>query len=161
VVTRSVLVAVDGSSAAKAACQAAAAMARCFGAEVTVLHVAVPQPRSSLETSLQAALQAESVARLLGEQILDDARALFGRLPAFRTELRFGDPAEVICARAEELGVDLIVLGRRGLGSVESLLLGSVSAAVARRARCSVLLVRGAVRTAPTGERRKEPELLD
>jgi nucleotide-binding universal stress UspA family protein len=58
------------------------------------------------------------------------------------TELHFGDPAAVICRRAEELGADLLVLGSRGLGMLDRLLLGSVNSAVVQRAPCSVLVVR-------------------
>jgi nucleotide-binding universal stress UspA family protein len=43
---------------------------------------------------------------------------------------------------ANELSADLIVVGSRGHGRLEESLLGSVSDAVARHARCSVLIVR-------------------
>ena len=59
-----------------------------------------------------------------------------------RVELQTGPPAETICGRARESGADLIVVGSRGLGVLDRLLLGSVSAAVAQRADCSVLLAR-------------------
>jgi nucleotide-binding universal stress UspA family protein len=36
-----------------------------------------------------------------------------------------------------------VVVGSRGLGGIEQLLLGSVSRAVVGRASCSVLVVRG------------------
>jgi len=43
---------------------------------------------------------------------------------------------------ANEMDADLIVVGSHGHGRLEELLLGSVSDAVARQARCSVLIVR-------------------
>ena len=54
-----------------------------------------------------------------------------------------GDPATTICRRAVELGVELIVVGSRGLGTLDRLLVGSVSSAVVRDAHCSVLVLRG------------------
>ena len=137
-----VLVAVDGSDQALAACLAAVEIAACFGAGVTVLHVAVPQPRSALISSAAAARHAEARARANGEAVLDAARA--GARPglSITTELIFGDPADVICRRADDLEVDLVVVGSRGLGTLHRLLLGSVSQAVVSRSRRSVLVVR-------------------
>ena len=43
---------------------------------------------------------------------------------------------------AEDAGFSLIVLGHRGAGGLESLLLGSVAKRVIDRAHCSVLIVR-------------------
>lgn len=53
-----------------------------------------------------------------------------------------GDPRKVIPSLAEELNVDAIFLGARGLNSVERFLLGSVSSAIAARAHCSVEVAR-------------------
>lgn len=53
-----------------------------------------------------------------------------------------GNPAKEIVAFAGTQKVDLIVTGNRGRGAVQELYLGSVSAAVAHRALCPVLLVR-------------------
>jgi nucleotide-binding universal stress UspA family protein len=43
---------------------------------------------------------------------------------------------------ANEWKIDLIVLGTRGLTGFRKMLLGSVSASVLEKARCSVLIVR-------------------
>ena len=53
-------------------------------------------------------------------------------------------PADGIIEAADRMDADLIVLGSRGHGSIESMLLGSVSAEVAERARQSVLVARSA-----------------
>ena len=57
-----------------------------------------------------------------------------------------GDPREEIVEAAKEFGADLVVLGARGLGAIQEILLGSVSLAVARRAPCPVLICKGAPR---------------
>ncbi|HBH01951.1 MAG TPA: universal stress protein UspA, partial [Candidatus Rokubacteria bacterium] len=44
---------------------------------------------------------------------------------------------------ARELDADLVVVGARGRGGIERLLLGSVSERVLRDARCPVLIVKG------------------
>jgi nucleotide-binding universal stress UspA family protein len=53
-----------------------------------------------------------------------------------------GDPKRVLVEEAERWGADAIVVGARSLSTGERFLLGSVSAAVASRAHCSVEVVR-------------------
>jgi nucleotide-binding universal stress UspA family protein len=54
-----------------------------------------------------------------------------------------GRPAAEVLAAADEPGVDLVVLGARGLGTIGRLVLGSVSERVLQHAPCSVLIVKG------------------
>jgi nucleotide-binding universal stress UspA family protein len=59
------------------------------------------------------------------------------------TEIREGDPKRVLVDAAEEWGADCIFIGSIGFGNpFERFVLGSVSAAVAARAHCSVEVVR-------------------
>ena len=94
-------------------------------------------------------MRAERAARELGKQLLAAARAEAAGLVSFSAELRFGEPADVICEVAQDLQVDLIAVGTRGLGRLERLVLGSVSLAVIERAHCSVVVVRPAVIDTP------------
>jgi len=57
-------------------------------------------------------------------------------------EIIGGPPSQVIAEEAESWGADLIVMGSRGLGVWNRLLLGSVSNAVVHHAKCSVEIVR-------------------
>lgn len=55
-----------------------------------------------------------------------------------------GDNAgELICHAAEQKGVDFICVGRRGMGALKRLLLGSVSRYVLEHAPCDVMVVKG------------------
>src|SRR5438093_9366362 len=81
----------------------------------------------------------EEVRRVVG-----DARAsLAPRGFGIETDVAVGDAKEEIVRAAEEWRADLVVLGARGLGRIKRFLLGSVSLAVARLARCPVLVVKG------------------
>lgn len=60
--------------------------------------------------------------------------------PEMKAEL--GSPADLIVKVAEDIKADIVVLGAHNKGAIERLLLGSVSEAVARKAHCSVLIVR-------------------
>jgi nucleotide-binding universal stress UspA family protein len=53
-----------------------------------------------------------------------------------------GDPADAIVRMAEELAVDLIVMGTHGRTGLQHVLLGSVAEKVVRLALCPVLTVR-------------------
>jgi nucleotide-binding universal stress UspA family protein len=67
-------------------------------------------------------------------------------LPACFTEENLivaeGRPADEILKQIRTKAVDLAVLGSRGRGSLQRLLLGSTSEQVLREAPCSVLIVR-------------------
>ena len=59
-----------------------------------------------------------------------------------QTHLRIGRADEEVVVLAEELGVDLVAMGSRGLGGVRRALMGSVSDSVVRHAHCPVLIAR-------------------
>jgi nucleotide-binding universal stress UspA family protein len=56
--------------------------------------------------------------------------------------LRIGEAAEEVVDLAEELEVDLIVVGTRGRSVIRRALMGSVSDSVVRYARCPVVVAR-------------------
>lgn len=53
-----------------------------------------------------------------------------------------GDPADEILVTAESFDAELIVIGARSLGTVERLVLGSVSTKVMHESSCDVLIVK-------------------
>ena len=143
-----VVVAVDGSPQSMEACRLAVALAGCYEATLIALHVAAPiQPGVSVSPAEYG--RAEGAARARGAKVLETARAMSQGFAPYTEELKFGDPAAVICRRARELDADLVVVGTRGLGAIDRLLLGSASSAVAQRAPCSVLVARGRGAAAP------------
>lgn len=85
----------------------------------------------------------EAAARGDIEPMLRDAA---GRMAApgrvVDWELVRGRPAEVIIDEARRTGADVVVLGSRGHGRLQGLLLGSISTEVADRAPCPVLIAR-------------------
>jgi nucleotide-binding universal stress UspA family protein len=56
--------------------------------------------------------------------------------------LRIGVVAEEVADLAEELEVDLIVVGTRGRSAIDRALMGSVSDSIVRHARCPVVVAR-------------------
>jgi nucleotide-binding universal stress UspA family protein len=138
-----ILVALDGSSHSQYALQQAINLCKCTGAELIALHVAVPTiPLSVFERDVADIKHAEDAARAFGEKVLQEAEAEAKEKVNFKSELIFGDPTDTIRERAKELGVDVIVIGNRGLGGIDQFVLGSVSMAVVENAHCSVFVVR-------------------
>ncbi len=70
------------------------------------------------------------------------AATLRSRVRSIVTTTPTGAPAGTILREAELDHSDLIVVGARGLGTLERLALGSVSESVLRHATCPVLVVR-------------------
>jgi nucleotide-binding universal stress UspA family protein len=125
------LVAVDGSKQANKALDYAVAIAKNFGARITLLYV---------EEAKLFGLKPEIVKKV-GEEILLEAESRIEGV-SFDKSLKPGSPVEIILKVAWLGDFDLIVMGSRGLSSVKRFLLGSVSADVSMHARTSVLLVR-------------------
>jgi nucleotide-binding universal stress UspA family protein len=139
-----IICATDGSSAGNAALEQAIELAQTTGDSILVVTVwralqgdyGVPYPATA---HLPDLLDSE---HRFAEQVLADAeeRCRAGGVP-FEAVLVTGDPAEEISQLAAERNARLVAIGTRGYGTVRSLLLGSVSGAVVRRAPCPVLVV--------------------
>lgn len=80
----------------------------------------------------------------LGERILVSAndKAKASGVEDVVTEIRSGDYANCILDMATDTGADMIVMGRRGLNTLQGFVTGSVSHKVSQRATCSVLTVK-------------------
>ncbi len=149
---RKILVGVDGSEHAWRAVDVAGGLARLCGSELLVLHVVhrQVQPEAVREVAEAEHMRLEEEeARYAADLTLGDALAREGadRLRAQGVERVYsrvseGNPARQIVELAQEEGVDLVVLGSRGLGDVRSLVLGGVSHKVSHLAECACLLVR-------------------
>lgn len=112
----------------------------------TVTGEAPKRTPADLRTLLQdtdtAAQRSVTMARL-GEEIANRAeiQARDAGVKDVATEVVRGDYAERILQAADDVHADLIVMGRRGLGTLSRLLQGSVSQKVVAHADCAVLTV--------------------
>jgi nucleotide-binding universal stress UspA family protein len=140
-------VAFDGSTEAWAALETAFSLTARVHGSLTVLTVA-ELPRYGRAAALAAGdyrfLEREDKKRLLDRALKSapDGIAVHG-------DLNEGDPASVLADASD--GFDLIVMGSRGYGPARRALVGSVSARVARLARCATLLIPRAAGPDPLG----------
>jgi nucleotide-binding universal stress UspA family protein len=148
---RNILVPVDGSQHARRAVEVAADMARHCGAKLTLLHVLthvggyqVPEELKGFSQLEHIRVTEQDVIEAAGQEILAEAEktARKAGAPDVVTLLRSGDPTSQIADVASRSGIDLIVMGRRGLGNLSGLLLGSVSHKVAQTVDCSCMTVK-------------------
>jgi nucleotide-binding universal stress UspA family protein len=141
-----ILAALDGSEPAAQAAALAADLAVRYGATLHLVHV-VARPVVSEEFAQFATMEGvdtlEVQMRAAAQSFLADARTQAASKGVHRlaTEVLLGDPAAQLLDYARERGIDLIVLGRRGMGPIQGLLMGSVSTKVNSVAACAVLTV--------------------
>lgn len=85
-----------------------------------------------------------SVISAIGDQIVANAKAhcLELGVRTVETSVLSGDYAEKILLAAQKHSADMIVIGSRGLGSIQSTVLGSVSQKVLHHAKCAVVTAR-------------------
>jgi nucleotide-binding universal stress UspA family protein len=84
----------------------------------------------------------KSAAEAVIDRALLSLKPIAGDTLKITSEIIYGSPGQVIVGEAENWGADLIVMGSRGLGAWNRLVLGSVSSAVVHHAKCSVEIVR-------------------
>jgi nucleotide-binding universal stress UspA family protein len=137
-----VLLATDGSEEATVATQIVTDLGERTGSEVHVVHVGeIPLTHYPDRYGYRALYEEhEREARQLLETQVEKMKA--AGAPVAQAHLRLGRADEEVVVLAEELGVDLIAMGGRGLGGVSRALMGSVSDSAVRHAHCPVLIVR-------------------
>lgn len=140
-----ILVPVDGSQHSRRAVEMAVDLAKCHGSYVFLLHVIrdLSLPKEIL-AMIKAGEVNESRTEILqnsAEIILDNAREKFTEagLGQVQGEYTMGDPASKILEYGEQKGVDLIVIGHRGLGPGGGLL-GGVARKLVNMTTTSVLI---------------------
>jgi nucleotide-binding universal stress UspA family protein len=142
-----IIVGVDGSPDAEAAVHMVAARVWPSGSEIRLITAVDPR----LSTELASP---HSQIKEWADERDEEAQAWVSRMVAAAAEklkptgaaishlIKKGDPRGILLDEAEAWKADCIFVGARGLGFLERFLIGSVSAAVAARAHCSVEIVR-------------------
>jgi len=137
-----ILLATDGSEEAELAAPRAIDLAERTDSELHVVHVGVVP--SFLRSDPGTRGYDGNLYELLEEESRELLRKLSWRVKVAGgtvagTHLRMGAVDLEIIGLAKELGVDLIIMGHRGIRRAVE---GSISDAVIRRAPCPVLVVR-------------------
>lgn len=147
---RKILVGVDGSDSALKAVDLAAGLSKTHEAQLVLMHVvqisAIADQVLKMSATAHLKDSPKGVMEKLSQNVLDKARrhALQAGVSDERiaTHTADGNQARQLIQAAKRRKTDLIVLGSRGRGRLEGLLLGSVSQKVAALAPCPCLIAR-------------------
>ncbi|WP_284335560.1 universal stress protein [Comamonas sp. NoAH] len=137
-----IMIAVDGSSESlQAVHQALSLIERGLRAEIALVNVQEPASLLQLATQDSDAIAAAAVEA--GEHLMAEGAALLDAAGVgYSMEVVLGSPSTVLVDMAEQLNADLVILGARGMGAIQSAMVGSVSKAVIHRCTRPVLIVR-------------------
>jgi nucleotide-binding universal stress UspA family protein len=144
---KDILVAVDGSRSGRRALDEAVKIAKATGGRVQALCVVHhPGRLADVATGFAEEQARQSAHADAATLALEEAREVFAR-EGVEGSTRAADSsgeeiAAVIYRIAAEEGVELVVMGTRGLSGVKRLLLGSVAESFLRMADRPVMLVR-------------------
>jgi nucleotide-binding universal stress UspA family protein len=147
VMYENILVAVDGSEAAKCALNEAIRMAKLAGARLTAVYAIDQSAAFTYAGACDPHLLSEA-EREAGRSLLDDALAkmkafdVAGDSEIIKTQGIAEDIASCIVRCVERRGVDLVVMGTHGRRGMRRMVLGSVAERFVRHSPCPVLLVR-------------------
>lgn len=138
-----IVVGVDGSDQSRHAARLAASIARATGAEIHLMTVvrppegwwgivASPPTSTALGETLMNARQ-EILEKTVAEIDLDGIE--------HQVVEDIGDPARMLVDYAEKIEADLLIIGKRGAGFIERMVVGSVANRVVHDAPIPVLIV--------------------
>ena len=136
------LLAVDGSLHSLRAAEYVARQLR--GAPERILHVVHVEEEVPMRS--HAFLSQDEINKMYEQEALGRCAKVLEFLKreqiAYQWHLLVGTPAERIVEHAAAIGADSIVIGSRGMGKVESLVLGSVAMKVVHDATVPVTIVK-------------------
>ena len=135
-----IIIGVDGSENSLRALKYAQNLAEKFQSRLIMVHA---YPRTSDLHDFEGYDILVARRKNDGRKIMAKARELLAGSEFEIVEDLLEEPAEeAILSVAEAQDADLIVVGTRGMGTIKSVLFGSVATKVTHRAECPVLVVR-------------------
>jgi nucleotide-binding universal stress UspA family protein len=138
-----IVVAVDGSDQSQRAAELAASLARAHTSQLVMITVVRPPEGWWGVTGQPPSPEALSEALVEGQQEIlrqaENRTDLAGI--EYRTAEELGDPTSVILAACDRESADLLVVGRRGAGLVERMVMGSVADRLAHHSPVPILIV--------------------
>lgn len=135
-----ILLAADGSkNSARAAVEAAKLASLIEETTVEVLFTVAP---SKIQEEVLYSQNHEEIERRRHQKLLPVTEELARKHVNYKVTIVIGDPGPTIVEYSIKEKVDLLIIGSRGLNSLQEFVLGSVSHKVVKRAQCPVMVVK-------------------
>ena len=143
---KNIVAAVDFSNATPGVLDAAAEMAKAFGAALHVLHVVEPEPSYTAygftPDEFPAIHLFQEEARKRATARLNELLGkVSGDVPNATVHLAEGSPLHAVLDYVKKQSIDLVVVGAHGHGAMAVLLLGSVAEGLVRKAVVPTLVI--------------------
>lgn len=139
---KKILVAYDGSDHAARAFEVAVDLATKLSSKLEIVQVE-PHPTTPNRVTEIGRSGNDELSKVAA-QVLTPlwAKARSHGVKDVSGDVLYGEPAHEIARYAKDNDVDLVVMGRRGRGRIDGLVLGSVSSHLTSHANCAVLTVK-------------------
>lgn len=142
---RNIVVGIDGSEHSERALRVACDLAKHYQGRIHIVHS--PQVETVGLAVGAGAFEAVPTTQQItdaGAAVIAKSKEVMEQAGLFAASATLGsrDPATDILGLVERKGADLIVTGRRGLGKISGLMMGSTSQQVAHDATCAFLTVK-------------------
>ena len=138
---KKILLAADGSNHSLRAAGKAVELAKLAGEDAVIEIIYVvdfeTEKNDVLRNSDPEAIKEERKRRLQ----LTEGKVTAAGVKS-KTTIMHGEPGPAIVSYTNENAFDLVVIGSRGLNSLQEMVLGSVSHKIAKRVQCPVMIVK-------------------
>jgi nucleotide-binding universal stress UspA family protein len=145
---KSIVIGFDGSEASERALKMACEISEKFGAVLRLSHTPKDETVAYAAEAISGFYVGPNAAHQ--DQLREAAESVGARAkelaaaagqPDIEVHIGHSDPAEDVLVLAKKVQADLIVTGRRGLGNLRGLFMGSTSQSISKNAECAVLTV--------------------
>ncbi len=116
-------------------------IAKC-NVEANVEVVYVVDNRTAKSDIIQGQTDIETIEASRKERVREIETMLQQEEVSYKITILHGDPGETIVQYVNTGDIDLVVVGSRGLNTLQEMVLGSVSHKVAKRVKCPVMIVK-------------------
>ncbi|WP_347553146.1 universal stress protein (plasmid) [Pseudalkalibacillus hwajinpoensis] len=139
---KKILIASDGSADSIKAAEKAIELAKVHQEEGTLVEVVYVVDGNTSKYDVLRNWDSLGIKEERKEKLRAVEQKAFKARVDYSLKILRGEPGSTIVKYADENNIDLIVIGNRGLNTLQEMVMGSVSHKVIQKAHCPVLIVK-------------------
>jgi nucleotide-binding universal stress UspA family protein len=137
---KKIALATDGSEHSKRAAENAIHIAKCSsGSKIEVIHVV---DHDKVKSDVLSNWNSADIGDIRKSRMREVEKMAKESGVSYEIKILHGEPGPVIVDYINKNNFEIIIIGSRGLNTLQEFVLGSVSHKVAKRVNCPVLIVR-------------------